>query len=163
MPSSETARYLFINKAGKIVIDASGYQGVGSFSEGLAAVLDPRKGLPMGQAVIESFTFPTDDSDSELPADDSEFLVIDKSGKTLVNLNAKGLQIDIDAARFSEGLLGVYSPSLEAWGYFRKDSPRYLKASDRRGRPEKLSSILIRQGELCWKRSSFTQVPSIRV
>jgi WG containing repeat len=193
--SSETAKYLFINKAGKIVIDASGYESVGSFSEGLAAVLDPRKGwgfidktgavviqprfessasfrdglapvvlagrwgfinrtgdlvienqfewvggfsegvaivqrlprtakqnvaqLPVGRTVAETFTFSTDSSGSELPADNGEFLVIDKSGKTLVNLTEKGLEID-DEAKFSEGLLGVYSRSLEAWGYINK-------------------------------------------
>lgn len=42
--SSETAKYLFINKAGEIVVNASRYQGVGNFSEGLAGVFDPHKG-----------------------------------------------------------------------------------------------------------------------
>jgi WG containing repeat len=190
------SNYLFINKAGKIVIDAGGYQSVGSFSEGLAAVLDPRKGwgfidktgavviqprfessldfrdglapivlagkwgfinktgdlvidnqfewvggfsegvtvvqrspraatqnvarLPVGQTIAETFTFSTDYSGSELPVDSGEFLIIDKSGKTLVNLTEKGLEIDADEARFSEGLLGVYSRGLEAWGYINK-------------------------------------------
>lgn len=195
--SLETAQYLFINKAGEIVVNASDYQSAGNFSEGLAGVFDPYKGwgfidktagvviqprfesalnfrdglapvvlagkwgfinttgdlvidnqfewaggfsegmavvqrspktatqnvarVPMGQKIIETFTFSTDDSYSELPADHGEFLVIDKSGKTLVSLNEKGLEIDIDEARFSEGLLGVYSPSLEACGYVNKD------------------------------------------
>jgi hypothetical protein len=44
MQSSETSRYLFINKAGEIVVNAIGYESVGNFSEGLAAVFDPGKG-----------------------------------------------------------------------------------------------------------------------
>ena len=212
MQSLETPTYLFINKAGEIVINASGYESVGSFSEGLAAVFDPHKGwgfidktgtvviqprfegalnfsdglapvvlagkwgfintkgdlvienqfewvgefsegmaivqrssrtapqkvarLPMGQTIItETFTFSSDHSDSELPADDSEFLVIDKSGKPLVNLDEKGLEIDIDEARFSEGLLGVYSPSLEAWGYINKDFELVIKPKFRAAAP----------------------------
>jgi hypothetical protein len=201
VPWSETKKYLFINKAGEIVVDASSYEKVGNFSEGLAAVFDPQKGwgfidksgtvviqpgfesaldfkdglapvvsagmwgfintkgtlvianqfdwvgefsegiaivktrsktatqkgagLPMGQTIAETFTFGTDHS--EPPAAAGEFLVIDKSGKTLVNLTEKGLEIDTDDARFSEGLLGVYSPSLEAWGYVNKNFEFVIK------------------------------------
>ena len=197
MQSSETATYLFINKAGAVVVNASGYEGAGNFSEGLAAVFDRHKGwgfidktgavviqprfegslgfrdglapvvlagkwgfidkaghlvienqfewvgefseglavvqratvtatqnvphLPVGQTIVETFTFSSNHSDSEPQANDGEFLLIDKSGRTFVNVTEKGLEIDIDEAKFSEGLVGVYSPHLEAWGYVNKD------------------------------------------
>jgi hypothetical protein len=54
-------------------------------------------------------------------------LVIDKSGKTLVNLTEKGLEVDIDEARFSEGLLGVHSRSLDVWGYVNKSFEFVIK------------------------------------
>ena len=201
--SSETPRYLFINKVGEIVVNASRYEKVGSFSEGLAAVFDPHKGWgfidktgavviqprfegalnfrdglapvvlagkwgfinttgdlvianqfewvggfsegmavvqrstrtatqnvpvrPAGQTIAETFIFSTNVGNSELPAHAGEFFVIDKSGKSLRNLNEKGLEIDTDEPRFSEGLLGVYSPSLKAWGYVNKDFEFVIK------------------------------------
>ena len=241
--SSETARYLFINKAGEIVVNASGYESVGSFSEGLAAVFDPHKGwgfidktgavviqprfesalnfrdglapvvlagkwgfinttgdlvidnkfewvgefsegmavvqrssgtatqkmarLPVGQTIVETFTFSTDGSDSELPADGGEFLVIDKSGKPLVNLTKKGLKIDIDEARFSEGLLGVYSPSLEAWGYINKDFEFVIKPKFRAVAPfsEGLGKVAVLENDeekvaFIDQSGSFTLPPS---
>lgn len=200
MQSSETSRYLFINKAGEIVVNAIGYESVGNFSEGLAAVFDPGKGWgfidktgalvikprfgsalnfreglapvllagkwgfinktgdlvidnqfewvgefsegmavvlrsperarqnvaqpPLSKTIAESFTF---SADSEPPAANGEFLVIDKSGKTLVNLTEKGLEVDIDEARFSEGLLGVHSRSLDVWGYVNKSFEFVIK------------------------------------
>lgn len=123
----------FINKTGDLVIENQ-FEWAGGFSEGMAVVQRSSRTarqnvarLPVRQTIAETFTFSTDHGDSELPADNGEFLVIDKSGKTLVNLTEKGLQIDTDEARFSEGLLGVYSKTLEAWGYVNKDFEFVIK------------------------------------
>jgi hypothetical protein len=239
--SSETARYLFINKAGEIVVNASGYESVGNFSEGLAAVFDPHKGwgfidktgavviqprfesaldfrdglapvvlagkwgfinttgdlvidnqfewvgefsegmavvqrssrtatqkvarLPAGQTIAETFTFSMDHSDPR--ADAGEVFVIDKSGKTLVNLTEKGLTIDTDEARFSEGLLGVHSPSLEAWGYINKDFEFVIKPKFRAVAPfsEGLAKVAVLENDeekvaFIDQSGSFTLPPS---
>lgn len=223
--SSETAKYLFINRAGEIEVNASGFQSVGNFSQGFAGVYDPHKGWgfidktgavviqprfegalnfrdglapvvlagkwgfinttgdsvianqfewvggfsegmavvqrstrtatqnvpgrPGGQTIVETFTFSTNVGNSELPACAGEFLVIDKSGKPLRNLNEKGLEIDTDEARFSEGLLGVYSPSLEAWGYVNKDFESVIKPKFRAVAPfsEGLAKVAVLEND----------------
>jgi hypothetical protein len=243
MQFSETRRYLFINKAGEIVVNASRYQTVGSFSEGLAAVFDPHKGwgfidktgavaiqprfesalnfsdglapvvlagkwgfinakgdlvinnqfewvgrfsegmavvqrstrppgqnvprVPMGQSIAETFTFSTNVDDSEIRTPTGDFLVIDKSGKTLLNLNEKRLEIDTDEARFSEGLLGVYSPSQEAWGYVDKNFEFVIKPKFRAVAPfsEGLARVAVLEDDeekfaFIDRSGSFTVPPS---
>lgn len=185
----------YIDRTGKIVIDASRYEGAANFSDGLAPVLEPGKGwgfidktgafaiqpqfesalcfseglaavlmrrkwgfidnngIPMidyqfesvnefseGVAVVQrslSPAKPMTQSPTGLhagpfskitehwnllddqPVADIEFLVIDTAGNTLINLETRKLEVN-DYARFSEGLLGVYSPENEASGYVNK-------------------------------------------
>ena len=61
-----------------------------------------------------------DDGSDERADNDSEFLVIDNTGQILANLDQKKLEVNIDDARLSEGLLCVHSPEKEAYGYVNK-------------------------------------------
>jgi len=79
----------FINKTGTLVI-ANQFNWVAQFSEGVAIV---------------------DRS--------SEFLVIDTNDQVLANLNQKKLSPDIDDARFSEGLMPVFSEEKEVMGLYQ--------------------------------------------
>ena len=203
--------YAYIDKSGKTVIDASGYESAGNFSNGLAPVKVPRQGwgfidkagalvIPPkfesalhfkeglgpvliddkwgfidknGTLVIENqFDFVTEfsegvaiversskpkrpplppvvgshitfivetwnladtSSETDRPAD-SEFLVIDTSGRILASLDQKRLSPDIDDARFSEGLLAVFSQEKKAMGYINKSwefviQPKFARAA----------------------------------
>ena len=62
----------------------------------------------------------TDDSADGRADNDSEFLAIDNTGQTVANLSQKKLEVDIDDARFSEGLLCVHSLERDAMGYVNK-------------------------------------------
>ena len=99
----------FINKDGKLVIENQ-YDWVAQFAEGVAIVERPEPGA------------------------DSEFLVIDTTGKILANLDEKKLSVNIDDARFSEGLLAVFSQEEKARGYINKSwefviKPRFAWAA----------------------------------
>jgi len=195
-----TSQYSYIDRAGKVVIDASGYESAGNFSDGLAAVLDARRrwgfidktgalsippkfestlgfseglaavllddkwgfinkdgtlvienqfdwveGFSEGVAVVQRSSRPkksqvprptgsdilvpsyvvevwdlTDDSADRRAENDSEFLAIDTTGQILASLNQKKLEVDVDDARFSEGLLCVHSMEEDAMGYVNK-------------------------------------------
>lgn len=118
----------FINKSGTLVIENQ-FDWVAKFAEGVAIVersSKPRKsqtpppaGAPM-TFKVENWNLADPRSDSDQQAADSEFLVIDTSGQILANLDQEKLNVDIDDARFSEGLLSVFSPEKEAWGYINK-------------------------------------------
>lgn len=85
----------FINRDATLVIENQ-FDWVAPFSEGVAIVQRPKAGA------------------------DSEFLAIDTAGKVLANLDEKKLSVDIDNARFSEGLLAVFSQEKKASGYINK-------------------------------------------
>ena len=94
-PVLVAGKWGFINKDGSLVI-ANQFDWVAHFSEGVAIVERPKPGA------------------------DSEFLVIDTTGQILANLDEKKLSVDIDNARFSEGLLAVFSQEKKARGYINK-------------------------------------------
>jgi hypothetical protein len=95
-PAVVAGKWGFINKDGTLVIENQ-YDWVAHFSEGVAIVERPSKSRG-----------------------DSEFLVIDTTGQILANLDEKKLSVDIDNARFSEGLLAVFSQEKKARGYINK-------------------------------------------
>lgn len=115
----------FINRNGVLVIENQ-YDWVAEFSEGVAVVerSSQSKRSPVARAAESETTFTVEvwdlSNDSYNDDRDSEFLVIDTNGNTLASLNEKKLQPDIDDARFSEGLLCVYSPEKDARGYVNK-------------------------------------------
>jgi WG repeat protein len=114
----------FINKNGTLVIENQ-FDWAAQFSEGMAIVersskpkrsrSHPPTGSPM-TFTVESWNLADDLSESDQRAN-SEFLVIDTTGQILANLNQKKLSPDIDDARFSEGLLAVFSEEKKAMGY----------------------------------------------
>lgn len=62
---------------------------------------------------MESWNLADRSRDTDQSAE-SEFLVIDNTGQILANLDQKKLSVDIDDARFSEGLLPVFSQEKKA-------------------------------------------------
>ena len=120
----------FIDKTGALVI-APKFESTLGFKEGLAPVLVAGKWGFInrdGALVIENqFDWVAHFSEGvaivERPSGsraDSEFLVIDTTGQILANLDEKKLSVDIDNARFSEGLLAVFSQEKKARGYINK-------------------------------------------
>ncbi len=189
-------RYSYIDSTGKVVIDASGYEGAGGFSEGLAPVLDPRKGwgfidktgafvippkfegalgfseglaavvlndkwgfinkngflvidpqfdwveeFSEGVAVVQRSLTPPKwmlpateshmtgklllifdllDENLKPKPEDSEFMIIDAAGRILAVLDPTKVEVNIDYAKFSEGVLCAHSPEKDAMGYINK-------------------------------------------
>lgn len=120
----------FIDKNGILVIENQ-FDWVARFSEGVAfgqRSSKPRRSQrprPAGSEVlVESYIVEVwdlvNDSGNERAADDAESVVIDSTGKILASLDQKRLEGDIDDARFSEGLLCVYSLENDAHGYVDK-------------------------------------------
>jgi hypothetical protein len=146
----------FINKSGTLVIENQ-FDWVAQFSEGVAIVersLKPKRSNlrpPQGSAVtykVESWDLTDPRSDSDRPAD-SEFLVIDTNGQVLANLDQKKLSPDIDDARFSEGLLPVFSEERKAMGYINKSWEFVIQPQFRKAAPfsEGLARVAVREDE----------------
>jgi len=120
----------FINKNGTLVIENQ-YDWVEGFSEGVAVVQrtssPKRSEMPrptgsdiLGHSNIVEVWDLTNDSGDRQADNDSEFLAIDTTGQILANLDQKKIEVDIDDARFSEGLLCVHSLEKDAMGYVNK-------------------------------------------
>jgi len=147
----------FINKNGTLVIDNQ-FDWVAEFSEGVAIVerslkrtqspSRPLPGLPM-TVRVESWNLADPRTDSAQPAD-SEFLVIDTNGKVLANLDQKKLSPDIDDARFSEGLLPVFSEEKKAMGYINKSWEFVIQPQFRKAAPfsEGLARVAVVEDEM---------------
>jgi len=128
----------YINKTGTLVIENK-FDWVGRFSEGVAVVQrsskPKRPAVPSGSPItkiVEVWDL-TDNSDDDHPTNDVEILLIDTAGRILANLNEKNLEVNIDDARFSEGLLCVYAPDKEAYGYINRSfefviQPKFVQA-----------------------------------
>ena len=127
----------FINKTGTLVIDNQ-FDWVESFSEGVAVVqrsCRPKRpavllGTPITTKVVEVWDLTRNSDDDR---NDAEFLLIDTAGQILANLAQMKLEVNIDDARFSEGLLCVYDPDKEANGYIDKSfefviQPKFAQA-----------------------------------
>ncbi|HEX6046079.1 MAG TPA: WG repeat-containing protein [Pyrinomonadaceae bacterium] len=172
--SSTASKSAYIDKAGKIVIDASLYENAGKFSDGLAPVkvsgqgwgfidktgalvIAPKFESTLGfkeglapvvvngkwgfinktatRVIANQFDWVAQFSEGVAIVErSSEFLVIDTKGQVLANLNQKKLSPDIDDARFSEGLLPVFSEEKQAMGYINKTfefviQPRFESAA----------------------------------
>lgn len=129
----------FIDKSGTLVIENQ-FDWVAQFSEGVAIVerssKPKRSESPPGSAMgfkVESWDLTDQSSESDRRAD-SEFLVIDSTGKVLANLDQMKLEVNIDDARFSEGLLCVFSQEKKASGYVNKSwefviQPKFERAA----------------------------------
>src|SRR5688500_8297711 len=119
----------FIDKNGILVIENQ-FDQVAHFSEGVALAQrssEPRRSQrarPTGAEVLaESYIVEVwdlaDDTNNQRAANDAESVVIDTTGQILASLDQKKLET-VDDARFSEGLLSVYSPENDAHGYVDK-------------------------------------------
>ena len=135
----------FINKNGTLVIENE-FDWVEGFSEGVALV--QRSSRPKrsqmawptdSNIVVELYEIVevldlTADSANHGMDHDSEFLAIDATGQILANLNQKKIEVHIDDAGFSEGLLAVHSQEQDAFGYVNKHwefviQPKFAEAA----------------------------------
>jgi len=120
----------FIDKNGMLVIENQ-FDFVTEFSDGVAIVerssKPKRPKLPASVlAGTSEVTFKVEvwnladmsSGSGRLP--DSEFLAINTSGQIIASLDQMKLEADIDDARFSEGLLAVFSQQEQAMGYVDK-------------------------------------------
>jgi len=146
----------FINKTGTLVIENQ-FDWIERFSEGLAIVerssKPKRPKLPplAGSVVtyhVESWDL-TDPSAGQR-ASDSEFLVIDTTGQILANLDQKKLEVNIDDARFSEGLLCVFSQEKQEMGYINKAWEFVIQPQFRNAAPfsEGLARVAVIEDEM---------------
>src|SRR5262249_49255806 len=114
----------FFDKTGTLVIENQ-FDWVERFSEGVAVVQRssrPKRpafllGSPTTTKVVEVWDLTRNSDDDR---NDAEFLLIDTAGQVLANLAQMKLEVNIDDAKFSEGLLCVYDPDKEANGYIDK-------------------------------------------
>ena len=166
-------RWGFINKNGTLVIEDQ-FDWVAEFSEGVAIVqrsLKPRTSQsppPPGSPV----TFKTESWDLTAPGSDSdrssEFLVIDTTGQILANLDQMKLEVNIDDARFSEGLLCVFSQEKQASGYIDKSWKFVIQPQFERAAPfsEGLARVTVIKDEMeklafIDKKGSFVISPTL--
>ncbi|HEU4509336.1 MAG TPA: WG repeat-containing protein, partial [Pyrinomonadaceae bacterium] len=130
-------RWGFINKDGTLVIDHQ-FTWVGVFSEGVAVVQRPLKS-PKAQAppaagshaavqsVVHEVSALADETTDKGRAGSDEYIVIDTAGKTLAVLDHTKVEVNIDDARFSEGLMCVRSVETDAMGYINKAGKFVIK------------------------------------
>jgi len=148
----------FIDKNGTFVIENQ-FDWVTEFSEGTAIVQRSSKPKrpklpPFTEAsitfVVESWDLTDQHSYTDQRAADSEFLVIDATGQILANLNQMKLEVNIDDARFSEGLLCVFSQEKQAMGYINKAWEFVIQPQFRNAAPfsEGLARVAVIEDEM---------------
>ncbi|HET6892084.1 MAG TPA: WG repeat-containing protein [Pyrinomonadaceae bacterium] len=134
----------FINKNGILVIDHQ-FDWVAEFSEGVAVVqrslTPPKSNAPppteshkTGVSVITEVWNLLDDDNLKPGHEHTEFMIIDAAGQILAVLDRTKVEVNIDYATFSEGLLCAYSPEKDAMGYVNKSGdfviePKFAEAS----------------------------------
>jgi KWG Leptospira. len=153
-------RWGFINKDGVLVIENQ-FDWTEGFSEGVAVVQRSSKpkrpplpqltgsDTPLVSHIVEVWDL-TDDSGGQRADDDSEFLVIDTTGKLLANLDQMKLEVDIDDARFSKGLLCVNRLETDAMGYVNKSWEFVIQPKFERAAPfsEGLARVAVIENEM---------------
>lgn len=148
----------FIDKNGTFVIENQ-FDWVTEFSEGTAIVerssKPKRPKLPplTGGTVtykVESWDLTDPGNYSDQRTADSEFLVIDATGQILANLDQMKLEVNIDDARFSEGLLCVFSQEKQEMGYINKAWEFVIQPQFRNAAPfsEGLARVAVIEDEM---------------
>ena len=148
----------FIDRNGTFVIENQ-FDWVTEFSEGTAIVersskpkrpkLPPLTGATVTYKV-ESWDLTDPGNYTDQRATDSEFLVIDATGQILANLDQMKLEVNIDDARFSEGLLCVFSQEKQAMGYINRAWEFVIQPQFRNAAPfsEGLARVAVIEDEM---------------
>ena len=131
-------RWGFIDKNGALVIDYQ-FEWVAEFSEGVAVVqrsLKPAQPRTISLADLQTARLTTitevwdlTDTRNYEAQEQGEFLLIDTVGKILMVFDPKKVEVDIDFATFSQGLLCAYSPEKDAMGFVDKSGEFVIPAT----------------------------------